>query len=75
MDEVIMPGAIKPAKNVPVIFGYNTDELVGSAVVQEDGTAVITLTDQRLIELLKPINNRDIQGLSIYINPASPKDG
>lgn len=54
-----------------VIWGYNFDEIIGGATISEDGTVTFTITDPRIIEIIK--HDRKIEIISLYHTPAFPK--
>lgn len=55
--------ADEPApKKLPLIWAYEFDRIVGSAVVSDDGTVTGTITDQDLKDAILAENWRVIDG-------------
>lgn len=72
--ETILPDAFKDLpKTIPVIWDYRWDEIIGSAVVNADGTATFTITDPRVIRAIEQDHLRDLRSMSIHHEPAVPK--
>jgi hypothetical protein len=54
---------------VPVVWGYDAQELIGSSVVGFDGMVHIKISDPNIIDVVK----RDLlKGISISPSPATP---
>lgn len=62
----------KVVDKVPVIWGYAFDDVIGGAIIEEDGTVTFTITDPRIIELVK--KDRKIEAVSLYNTPAIRKE-
>lgn len=58
---------------VPVIWGYNFEEVIGGAIISEDGIVTFSITDPRIIDLIKK-KDRVIKGISLYLEPAIKKE-
>jgi hypothetical protein len=52
---------------VPIVWGYFLDEVIGSAVVEADGTVTMTLTDPRIKDIVEADK---LRGLCISHRPA-----
>lgn len=55
---------------VPVVFNYSYDEIIGFADIQDDGTALITITDSRLVGLIAQDKKDTLTALSVTFTPA-----
>lgn len=60
-------------KVVPIILDYNFHDLFGRAEVQADGTAILTFTDQRIIDLFRKGQRGHLVGVSINVRPVLEK--
>lgn len=58
--------------NVPIILNYDFMTVIGRAEVQEDGTAVLTIQDPRIVEMIQ--HQREIVGFSVTQEPARQAD-
>ncbi|MCA9367600.1 hypothetical protein KC887_05075 [Candidatus Kaiserbacteria bacterium] len=67
-------------KIAPLIWGYNYEDVIGSAEYREDGTMVMTVKDPRLVERFRLTREFDqetnllqsIKGVSLYVEEIKP---
>jgi hypothetical protein len=58
--------------NVPVIWGYFFDEVIGSAVIEDDGTVTMRLVDPRIKILVEQGKKDFVKGISLSNKPGIP---
>lgn len=56
--------------NVPVIWSYDYNMIVGGATLHDDGTVTVTIKDPRMADAIV----RDkVAGIAIHKQPAAPE--
>jgi hypothetical protein len=63
------------SKRVPIVWSYLFDEVIGSAVFEDDGSVTMRFTDSRLRELIEQEQKDNVKAFSISHRPAVPTDG
>ena len=58
-------------QTVPIVWGYFLDEVIGSAIVEDDGTVTMKIVDPRIKNIVEADR---LRGLSLSHRPATPKE-
>ena len=66
-DEMEQRGRVD---RIPVVFNYSYDEVIGFADILDNGTAVITITDTRLVRLIEQDKKDTVAALTVTFTPA-----
>lgn len=62
-----------PPKKVPLIWNFDYAGVIGHATIQEDGTAVVTVTDPDLVARIKKDREDTPIAFNTGFSPATPK--
>ena len=60
-------------KDVPVIWNYSFQSLLGGAQVEENGDVTIRLTDPEIVSYIKKEKLDNIRAITLTPTPAIPK--